>query len=222
MQRLKKFLFGGSGKLRDGLPDDVRAAVEAWREQPEPDLGVPHYQVRYAVVDVATSGLQVEHDKLLGIAGVGLQRAAVIAPDDAFALDLGDDAADGAIERSLAAFLHYAGQGPLVTYQAPFVGAFLRRLFEARFGLRYEPDWIDLAWLLPDLFNERIDSLVPMDAWLESFGIEVPGRRDALADSVALARLLQLALVRAIERGADTPAKLLDIGRARRWLRHNN
>jgi DNA polymerase-3 subunit epsilon len=223
LEKLRKILFGGSGKPVAGLAEDVRDSLEAWRVQSGTDLGQPHYQIRYAVVDVATSGLRVEQDKLLGIAGVGLERGALIVPDDAFALDLDlAGEADGAmLDRQLAAFLRFVGQAPLVTYQAPFVGAFLERLFEERFGLHFQPDWIDLAWLLPDLFKERIDGLVPMDAWLETFGIEVPGRRDPLADSVALARLLQLALVRAVERGADTPGKLLDIGRARRWLRHS-
>lgn len=223
MEKLRKMLFGGSGKPYAGLAEDVRASLEAWRTQAGPELGHPHYQVRYAVVDVATSGLRVGHDKLLGIAGVGLKRGALIAPDDAFALDLdaAGEADSDALDRQLAAFLRFVGRAPLVTYQAPFVGTFLKRVFEERFGLHFEPDWIDLAWLLPDLFKERIDGLVPMDAWLESFGIEVPGRRDPLADSVALARLLQMALARAFERGADTPGKLLGIGRARRWLRHS-
>lgn len=223
MQKLKQILFGGADKSAAGLAEDVRASLEAWRARPVTDFGQPHYQVRYVVVDVVTSGLRIGEDSVLGIAGIGLERGGLIAPDDAFALELAaaGDADGDALDRRLAAFLRCIGRAPLVTYQAPFVGAFLERLFEDRFGLRFQPDWIDLAWLLPDLFKERIDGLVPMDAWLDTFGVEVPGRRDPLADSVALARLLQIALPRAVQRGADTPGKLIDIGRARRWLRHS-
>lgn len=221
MRRLKQLIFGGSGNTRASLSGDVRAALESWRLQPGADLDQPHFHTRYVVVDVATAGLDSDRDAVLGVAGLGLGRGGIILPDDAFALDLPTTEAVDAelLDRQLTAFLLFAGRGPLVTYQVPFVGAFLERLFEERFGIHFQPEWIDLAWLLPDLFKEKIDGLVPMDAWLEAFGIEVPGRRDALADSVAIARLLQVALPRAAERGADTPGKLIDIGRARRWLR---
>lgn len=221
MRSLKNLIFGGSDKPRAALAADVRAALENWRLEPGPDLGLPHFHARYVATDVATAGLDSERDALLGIAGLGLGRGGIIVPDDAFALDFPavQEVDPDLLDHQLMAFLRFAGRGPLVTYQVPFVGAFLARLFEERFGLSFQPDWIDLAWLLPDLFKERIDELVPMDAWLELFGIEVPGRRDALADSIAIARLLQVALPRAAERGADTPGKLIDISRARRWLR---
>lgn len=220
MNKLKQLLFGGSSPLSASLEPTVRAALEAWRARPQgPEL--PHFQARYVVVDVATSGLHVGEDRLLAIAAVGLSRGAMILPDDAMALELGGEGHDERLDSNLAAFLRFIGDSPLVTYQAPFVGGFLNKLWMDRFGLAFEPEWIDLAWLLPELFKERIDGLVPLDAWLEAFAIQVPGRRDALADSVALARLLQVVLARAGERGADTAAKLLAIGKARRWLRHN-
>lgn len=220
MNKLKQFLFGGPEKADLALPEDVRAALEAWRIQGGTDFDQPHFRTRYVVVDIATSGLRIGEDRLLGIAGLGLGRDGLIVPDDAFVLDFA--AAEGDIlARQLLAFLRFIGRSPLVTYQAPFIGAFLERAFAEHLGLHFQPDWIDLAWLLPDLFKERIDGLVPMDAWLDSFGIQVPGRRDPLADSVALARLLQAALPRAAQRGADTPGKFVDIGRARRWLRHS-
>lgn len=224
MQKLKQFLFGGGPQLAAQLGADVRAALEVWRQRPGTNFELAHFQTRYVIVDVATSGLQVGQDRLLGIAAVALAPGGVIRPDESFALDLG--AAGGEddgerLARRLAAFLRFIGDSPLVTYQAPFVGGFLHHLFDERLGIAFQPDWIDLAWLLPDLFGERIDGLVPLDAWLESFAIRVPGRRDALADSVALARLLQVALPRAMERGSDTAGKLIGSSKARRWLRHN-
>lgn len=221
MRALKKLFFSNNEPTAAGLGDDVRAALESWRLQPEADLGQPHFNTRYVVVDVATAGLDSERDALLGVAGLGLGQGGVITPDDAFALDLAavDSGPSAHLDRQVAAFLQFVGRGPLVTYQAPFVGNFIGQLMSERFGLEFQPEWIDLAWLLPDLFKEKIDGMVPMDAWLAAFGIEAPGRRDALADSVAIARLLQVALPRALERGADTPGKLVDISRARRWLR---
>jgi len=221
MRALKKLFFSHSGPIAADLDDDVRAVLDAWRLLPEVDLGQSHFSIRYVVVDVATAGLDSERDALLGIAGLGLEQGGIITPDDAFALDMAtaDSALSGSQDRQIAAFLQFLGRGPLVTYQAPFVSDFLGQLLRERLGLEFEPEWIDLAWLLPDLFKEKIDGLVPMDDWLAAFGIEIPGRRDALADSVAIARLLQVALSRALIRGADTPGKLMDISRARRWLR---
>ena len=40
-----------------------------------------------------------------------------------------------------------------------------------------------------------------------------------MVNALALARLLQVALPRASERGADTPAKIIEISKARRFLR---
>lgn len=219
MRNLKQLLFGAPGRAE--LAEDVRAALEAWRRLPAPDLDQYHFHTRYVLVDVATAGLESERGALLGLAGLGLGQGGLIVPEDALALDFAaPEASDAAsLDRRLLAFLNFAGKGPLVTYQVPFVGAFLERLLAERLDLQFQPVWIDLAWLLPDLFKEKIDGLVPLDTWLAAFGIEVPGRHDALADCLALARLLQLALPRAVERGADTPRKLADISRARRWLR---
>lgn len=221
MLKLKKLLFGNAEKSVAGLDENIRVALDAWRLERGAKSDQPHFHTRYLVVDVATAGLDSERDALLGLAGLGLGQGGVITPDDAFVIDFpaADALPSKLLDRQLMAFLQFAGRGPLVTYQAPFVSAFLGRLLEERLGLDFRPEWIDLAWLLPDLFKEKIDSLVPMDSWLAAFGIEVPGRRDALADCVAIARLLQVALPRAMLRGADTPAKLIDISRARRLLR---
>lgn len=222
MQRIRKLLFGNGRRTPENLPDDVREALERWRAGSGIDFGQAHFNTRYVILDVATSGLDPDGDRLLGIAALGLGRDGLILPDDAFALDLPEEVEEGGtLDRQLVELLEFLGRSPLVTYQAPFVGAFLRRLFEARLGLSFEPEWIDLAWVLPDLFKERIDNVVALDAWLEAFGIDVPGRRDPVADCVALARLLQLVLPRAAGRGADTAGKLVDIARARRWLRHS-
>lgn len=220
MGRLTRLLFGRSGGAAVDLPEDVAAALKAWQERPAADLSSNHFQCRYVAVDVATSGLTAGEDFLLSIAGVGMTRGGVISPDDAFSFDLPKEPGPD-LDRRLMAFLQFCDKAPLVTYQAPFVGAFLEQAFQERLGVSFKVEWIDLAWLLQDLFKERFDAMVKLDDWLGSFGIEVPGRRDALADAVALARLFQACLARGKGRGADTPGKLMDIARARRFLRQS-
>ncbi len=222
MLKFTKKLFGG-GIASPALPDDVAQALDLWRNMPAAPRDGAHFHTRYVALDVATAGLQAEDDALLGIAGVGIVRGGLVLPDDAFALDLPSEEPLAADQnaRQLMAVLQFSNKAPLVTYQAPFVGGFLEKALADGLGVNFQPEWIDLAWLLPDLFSEKIDEQVSMDVWLGAFGIEIPGRRDALSDALAMARLFQVALPRAVERGADTPGKLVDIAKARRWLRNS-
>lgn len=211
-------LFGSRKTV--ALPDDLAAALAAWRESPAASMDDPHFRTRYVVVDVATSGLEAGRDELRSLAGVGLGQG-VIDPDDAWVADLGEVGDPFAVARSLLAFLRFCGKRPVVTFQAPFVQTFLEKAFADHLGLDYQPEWIDLAWILPDLFGEHAGDQVKLDTWLAAFSIVVPGRQDALSDAVAVARLLQVCLPRARQRGIETPRKLIDTAKARRWLRHS-
>lgn len=213
-------LFGGRKAV--DLPADLAAALAAWRESPAASMDDPHFRARYVVVDVATSGLEAGRDELRSLAGVGLSQG-VIDPADAWVADLAaaEEGDPFASARRLLAFLQFCGKRPLVTFQAPFVQAFLEKACTDHLGFAYQPEWIDLAWVLPDLFGDHAGDQAKLDVWLAAFGIVVPGRQDALSDAVAVARLLQVCLPRARQRGIETPRKLIDTAKARRWLRHS-
>jgi hypothetical protein len=78
--------------------------------------------------------------------------------------------------------------------------------------------WIDLAWVLPDLFREFGDENSRLDVWLEHFGhrehqapqraFRTPTRRQTVAGAIA----------RAARNGFDTPASLIELEKARRHL----
>lgn len=221
MLGLKKFLFKGSSPAN--LPEDVRASLAAWRDSPAPPFGELHYHTRYVVVDIVSSGPQPDSDRLLGIAASSMRRGA-IQPDDTFYVDFStQDGENATVDRQLMAFLLFAAKGPLVTYHVPYVGGFLQRAFAERLGLDFQPQWVDLAWLLPAMFEEKQHTVMPLDFWIEAFGLDGGGaRRDAMANTLLLARIFQMLLVRAVGKQLDTAQQLIDESRASSFLRRNH
>ena len=218
---LKK-LFKGSARSPAALPDDLRAALEAWRGSAAPELDELHFLTRYVVVDIATAGTSAAEHDLLGICALGVRGGAVL-PDDAFACDTAaDEGGDAAVDRRLAAFLEYAAKAPLVTFHTPFVAGFLQRAYKERLGVDFQPRWIDLAWLLPSLFPDKSRTVAPLDDWLDMFGIAGGGRRDTMANALVLARLFQMLLVRANGKDIATAQKLVEESQAATLLRRTS
>ncbi len=217
---LKKILFGET--TPEHLPDEVRGALAQWRETPSPDLHGPHFHTRYIAVDIATSGSNPDTDRVLGIAAASVYRN-MISSDDAIFLDLStlDDEAE--IARSLAAFLNFIGKAPLVTYHEPFVGMFLQRLLKSKLGVTLPQQWVDLAWLLPSMFEEKSHGVMPLDFWVGALALDsTDERRDAMVNTLLLARIFQMLTIRAIAKGIDNAFKLLDESRASSFLRRTH
>jgi len=221
MLGLKKFLFRGSAQAN--LPDDVRASLDVWRASKTPPLDDLHFHTRYVVVDIVASGPNPESDQLLGIAASSIWKGA-IQPDDTFYVDFStQDGENATVDRQLMAFLLFAAKGPLVTYHVPYVGGFLQRAFRERLGVDFQPQWIDLAWLLPSMFEEKGHTVMPLDYWAEAFSLTGGGaRRDAMANTLLLARIFQMLLVRAVSKQVDTAQQLIDESRASSFLRRNH
>lgn len=231
-----KALFGGTAG--NGLSPAQRDRLAAWRALPSPDLDAPHQQQRYVVVDLETSGLDQRQDRLISIGAVAVDRGA-IAMSDAFEVVLrqdevsnsdnilihgigasaqreGVDPAEGLLQ-----FLEYAGKAPLVAYHAFFDQGMIDRANTEVLGYRPAFHWLDLAWLLPELFSGRIDGIVGLDSWLAQFKIDNYQRHNAVSDCLATAQLLQLAMHRATVVGLDSPRQLLRVEKARRGLRRS-
>jgi DNA polymerase-3 subunit epsilon len=216
---LKSFGFKGRPGAPENLPENVRQALESWRASPAPALDEPHFHTRYVVIDVATIGPRAEQDGLLGISAVGLQVGSIAAAD-AFALDISAD--DPTVDSQLAAFLTYAAKAPLVTYHAPFVGGFLQHVYRERLAVDFQPQWIDLAWLLPSLFNDKSPTVQPLDEWLELLAIDSGGRRDTMTNTLMLARLFQMLLVRANDQKILTAGNLIEESKSASFLRRTH
>lgn len=228
MFSLRKILFGGPAA---DLAPDVQQAVDAWKATPGVPLGEVHFHTRYVVVDIVASNHDPESGELQGIVAVGLTRGGIIDPADTLAIDFAGDNENPATmnteagprgDRKLAAFLRFVGKSPLVVYHVPYVAEFLKKACKDVLGVDFEPPCVDLAWLLPSMFEEMAHSLQPLDYWLDAFEMGGEGRRDAMANALILARLFQRLLVRAALREVDTAGRLIDESQASSFLRRTH
>lgn len=228
-------LFAGQEAVGVTLSAEQQHSLANWRQLPEPELRRSHYRSRYVVVDVEASGINVKTDHLRAIAALTVVDGQ-IRFRDAFQLRLADpkpvgDAAppvDGGAGPvagegepevdALISFLHFVGKSPLVAYNVPFVAAMIEGELAARLGIDWALPWIDLAWVMPDLFRQVDQAQTGLDTWLDHFGIESIRRHDAVSDAYVAAQLLQIAIAAGARKGIETPAGLLELEKARRHM----
>lgn len=234
------WLFRLLGKAVDHPVVELSAeharALGRWRARTRADLSMPHFLTRYVVVDVEASGLHMAEDRLISIGAVAVVNGMILATD-AFEVILRQNEVSahenilihgigGSAQRdgvdppeALLRFLEFAGDAPLVAYHASFDQTMIERAMREYLGLSFEATWIDLAWVMPELFRERINEPVDLDGWLQLFGIENIQRHNAVSDAFATAKLLQVAITRGAACGRDTPQLFAKTEHARRWLR---
>ena len=218
---LRKLIFGEPDKP---LAPALAEALRAWAALPAPDLDRSHFDGRYVLVDIATTGPKPERDAVVSIAALALERGGRLSPEGAFCVELTDGSGNvlPTVDAQLVAFLQFVGKDPLVTYHSGLVLGFLKPLLRQRLGVEPASRDLDLAWLLPSMFGEVSPQAMPLDDWLQHFSGEIVRRRDPMSNAVELARLFQRLLVRAIGRDIDTMALLLDESSASSFLRRNH
>lgn len=227
-------LFPGHSAQLQALTSGQQQAVAAWQQLPAADLRRSHYRCRYVLVDVEASLGSAPAEAPAAVAAVAVVDGRIDFRD-AFEVTLVDPerrapAAGGQTERrageesggigasdALVALIRFIGKAPLVSYNVSLVAPAVEGILARSLGVDLGLPWIDLAWLMPDLFRD-VEPAGGLDAWLAHFGIDVIRRHDALSDAFAMAQLLQVALARAARKGFETPASLLDLERARRHM----
>ncbi len=209
--------------------------IAAWRARPAAPTDASFGASRFVVLDCETSGLDSRCDRLLALGAVGLAGLRIALADSfdtvlrqAHASSRANIVIHGIGETAqldgedpspaLMRFLDFCGRSPLIAYHASFDEAFLARCIDQHLGLRLRLPWLDLAAILPALFEDRPN--LPLDHWLLRFGIEVPTRHSALGDAFATAQLAQIGFHRAREQGIESFAALAKLARDARWLRH--
>jgi DNA polymerase-3 subunit epsilon len=228
LERALKYLFGGP---KVGGAQEHR--LHLWRNAPKADLALSHGRQRYVVVDTETTGVDLRRDRLIAIGAVGVGSGRIVF-SDCFQTVLRQDKpsaetnilihriggqtqlAGADPKEAMLEFLEYLGKSPLVAFRAEFDEAMLGHGMRAILGLPFRHPWIDLAFLLPALFPGT--ECAALDEWLSHFGLAGAERHDALADALATAQLLQIALVAADKVGMTQATHLIAMQKAQRWL----
>lgn len=197
---------------------------------------------RWIVLDVESSGLDAQRDRLLAIAAVGVHLEAGtphIHPGDSFEVllrqpqtapdknnillhGIGVGAQRAGVEpaQALAAFQAWSGNAPRLAFHAAFDRQMIERalaLHAATLRPRPPPTWLDLEPLAAVLHPEvRAHAL---DEWLAHFRIDCALRHQAAADAFATAELL-LRLWPALRRELPQPrfGAVAALAAQRRWL----
>ena len=193
------------------LSELQREALAAWSALPEPAPNEALSHVRWVVVDVEASGLDMRRDHLLSIGAVALHGFDLVL-SDCFEVVLrqskvSDDAnilihgIGGTAQRTgtnpadaLLQFLQFLGKSPWVAYHAAFDQAMIGRAMRDYLGVRFTRPALDLAYLAPAVFSDSPARPQTLDNWLTRFGIRSFSRHHAVSDAFATAQLLQVTL----------------------------
>lgn len=217
------------------LDEQQNAAVARWRASHAADLSGPLANQRWLVVDVETTGLDVRRDRLLAIGAV-LVEGATIRLGQSFEVVIrqatpsradnilihrivGSEQLQGIdATEALLAFLEYAQKLPCVAFHAAFDESMLKRAFEEQLGIKFAPQFIDLALLAPALIKSAPARLRSLDDWVEHFSIHISARHRAVADAVGTAQLFQVLLSRAADHHVESATELFKLARDQRRL----
>jgi len=231
--QLLKWIFGAKPELSD----DQAQRLARWQALPEVDLRSPIDASRYVVVDVETSGLNVNKDRLIAIGAVAVVNGKIATGDSLEIVLLQQRVSNkenilihgiGGTAQSegvppidaLLTFLEYLGRDPLVAFHVEFDQTMIGRAIRQYLGFKLKHPWADLAYVAPALHPELARRCRSLDHWMTHFGIGNYARHSALADAVATAELL-LALRQKLElRQASSFQGLRDMERERRRLTH--
>lgn len=191
---------GGAQKLGAQAELDLLT----WQALPRAQQSRSHFETRYVVLNTEASGLDLERDRLLAVAALGVD-GGLIRPADAYYARL-----EPAPAETLVGLLGVAGKNPIVVFNASFNRNMLERALQEQLGLTTDFLWIDLYFLLPSLFPEKLERPSRLGDWMAAFGIETFQRHHALGDAWAVAQLLLAAQSRALSLAVATPRALAE------------
>jgi DNA polymerase III subunit epsilon len=195
--------------------------------------------LRWVVLDVETTGLDLREDELLAIAAVAIRFGAAGRPridlSDSFeavlrhasrvtdkdnillhGIGVGAQRAGAPPADVLAAFERWIGRAPLLAYHAAFDRSMIGRAFKREFARALPNPWLDLAPVAAGLYPEH--RLHALDDCLSLFGIDCLARHEAAADALATAELLLRLWPRARSKRCASFEGLAQLAKQQRWL----
>jgi DNA polymerase-3 subunit epsilon len=215
------------------LAPEFEDRLQRLSERSPPPTRNQHRKSRYVTVDVETTGLDMRRDRVLSIGAVSVERGVIAlsrcfevvlrqpessSRDNILVHRIGGQRQMAGLDpaEALVRFLEYVGHAPLVAFRADFDQTMLDRALKETIGVKSQSAWIDLAKVLPALYPSN--DCRTMDDWLAMMHIRMLARHDALADALATAQMLQVALHAADRVEMTCPAHLIEMQKAQHWL----
>lgn len=189
---------------------------------------------RWVVVDLETSGLNLNRDQVLSIGAMVIEDGAIDlgqafertlrrthAPLNPSVLlhGLGPSAIAAGCDPTdaLLDFVEFVGDSPLLAFHAPFDQHMLGRALKDSLGYRLQHPFMDVAALAPLLCPHVTERDAGLDHWVRHFNLQVEDRHNASADALATAELALILFSRANAQGINSPQALQQ--RLNQWQR---
>lgn len=204
------------------LPSALPLGVCSLREQ------------RWVVLDLETSGLNLNRDEVLSIGAVAiadgaidfsqqfertLHRPQVKTSASVLIHGLGPSALAAGCDpaEALLDLLEFIGNSPVLAFHAPFDQRMLARALKHSLGHRLQVPFMDVGELAPMLNPDTVLREAGLDDWVARFGLQVDERHHASADAQVTAELALILFSQARRRQLDSPLQLEQ--RLRDWRR---
>lgn len=229
-------LFGWLRTKKPGLDSAQQKRLEQLRK-PSPLGNEPLRNQRWVVVDLETSGLNLNRDQVLSIGAVviedgavdfsqlferTLQRAETKLSPSVLIHGLGPSAIAAGSDpvEALLDFMAFVGDSPLLAFHAPFDQHMLGRALKDSLGYRLTHPFLDVADIAPLLCPQASIREAGLDDWINHFNLHVGERHHASADALATAELMLILFSRARQQHIDTPQALQE--RLSQWKRRKH
>ncbi|WP_350023308.1 3'-5' exonuclease [Pseudomonas protegens] len=198
---------------RDRLPAFTELNESSLREQ------------RWVVVDVETTGLNLNRDQVLSIGAVVIEDGAIdfsqqfertlqreghkLSPS-VLIHGLGPSAIAAGCDpvEALLDFMEFVGDSPLLAFHAPFDQHMLGRALKDSLGYRLQHGFLDVADMAPLLCPQAQIRQAGLDDWVRWFNLQVVERHNAAADALATAELALILFNRARQQQIHSPLNL--------------
>lgn len=189
---------------------------------------------RWVVVDLETSGLNLNRDLVLSIGAVVIEDGAIdmaqqfertlhrsqqkLSPSVLIhglgpsAIAAGSDPCEALLD-----FMDFVGDSPLLAFHAPFDQHMLGRALKDSLGYRLQHPFFDVADIAPLLCPQANIREAGLDEWINHFRLQVGERHHASADALATAELALILFSRARQQQINSPLELQQ--RLSQWKR---
>ena len=189
---------------------------------------------RWVVLDLETTGLNLNKDRVLSIGAVVIEDGAIdfsqqfertlqcrelkLSPS-VLIHGLGPSAIAAGSEpaEALLDFMEFVGDSPMLAFHAPFDQHMLGRALKEHLGYKLQQVFLDVADIAPLVCPQAHIREAGLDDWIDWFRLEVFERHNASADALATAELALILFSKARGQQIHSPLNLQQ--RLSQWKR---